>query len=228
MYNKTISSKKLISRIVNELGLANPKELEADIFAYVDDAIDTMDLSNYYTPKLKPVEVKDNIFKLPCDIKYLHSIYINSSGCSGCGGNNWGVAKLNLRNNPLIGSLISGIGFHDGQYGTVVGNSIKTTFNKGNALIVYYSVPKDENGYPMIPDNAIFKEAFQYYVIYRLGFRGFNHSIIDFRTALTKWEQLYPRAMADINWFDRGDYEEFTDIWTNLRIGDLKNNLYFA
>jgi hypothetical protein len=51
-------------------------------------------------------------------------------------------------------------------------NYIITTFKEGaSVLMAYKAFPVDEDGYPLIPDNEKFKQAVQWYIMYKLAFR---------------------------------------------------------
>ena len=112
----------------------------------------------------------------------------------------------------------------------IVGNNshyfINTDIENGNILLVYRAIPKDEEGYPMIPDNAFLTEALNYYIIHRLALKGIEHPLIKFNVAYQMWERLYPRAGNDIEWLSLPELEEFERMWTNPLLGNIRNNLY--
>jgi hypothetical protein len=40
------------------------------------------------------------------------------------------------------------------------------------------------------------------------------------------WERLYPRAANSVNWMSLQEYQEFTELWTNVLMGDLNAHNY--
>lgn len=50
-------------------------------------------------------------------------------------------------------------------------NYIFTNFKEGKIRMAYLAFPTDERGYPMVPDDEVFKQAATAYVAERIGFR---------------------------------------------------------
>lgn len=194
------------------------------MYEWILNAIETMELEKYYTHQYSIIEVKEHRASLPCAISFLHSIWIKGDNNCICN-NAKGLQKLTIRNNPLIGSLIKD-NYSSNSSATVEGNFLKTSFTKGKVVVFYRGVPKDENGYPLVPDNAKLKEALPYYILYRLGLSGYKHPIISWNDAYLMWEKLYPSASNSIDWMDLTEYQEFTELWNNFLVGDLVNSLY--
>ena len=59
-----------------------------------------------------------------------------------------------------------------------------------------------------------------------MSLSGYKHPVIDFQSAFQLWERKYPAAANSVNWFDLQDYQEFTEMWTNVLLGDLHANQY--
>ncbi len=66
----------------------------------------------------------------------------------------------------------------------LVPNYIKTNVKTGYLMVAYFAIPTDCEGYPMIPDNASFKEAIFWYINMKLAY-------IDWRTGKTTKEFYY-------------------------------------
>jgi len=66
----------------------------------------------------------------------------------------------------------------------LVPNYIKTNVKTGYLMVAYYAIPTDCEGYPMIPDNASFKEAIFWYINMKLSY-------IDWRTNKATKEVYY-------------------------------------
>lgn len=52
----------------------------------------------------------------------------------------------------------------------LVPNYIKTNVKTGYLMVAYFAMPTDIDGYPMIPDNASFKEAIFWYINMKLAY----------------------------------------------------------
>lgn len=220
---KLLSTKKQIGQLVQNMGV--------DIIAYrhlfpqwFEDAISIMGIPDYYVIRREEIEVVDNKALLPCDIENLHSLWI-TTGLTTLPNTCNGLVPLVLRDNPLIGSELVDYG-NVVQYGNINGNYLYTTFKTGKVLVIFKGMPLDEEGYPQVPDNANFRMALEYYLVYRLIILGYSHPAFTFQTARQLWELHYPRAANDINWMDLQAHQDFEDMWTNPLLGDIRLNAY--
>lgn len=217
---KLISSKRIIAENIEDLNLDVSEYIDR-VYAWIEYAMGTIGCVKAYPLAHKVLEVNDGVAELPCDLKYVHSAWIRSNMCA----DGSGIGYLSLTNSPFIGNnLVSQT--NSGNMGSLDGNYLHTDFKKGNVLLVYRKIPKDKDGYPMIPDNPILFEALNFYIIYRLGFRGVKHPMISFEMAMQKWEQLYPRASNSIDWFTLPELEAFTRMWSIILSGHITDNLY--
>lgn len=218
-----ISIKTTIGRFIKEYGLEDTSYVE-DIPQMVEDAMNIIGISNYYVYKHRLVPVQQYKASIPCDIENLYGIWVANDLCS-TNTNNNNLKRLFIRNSPLLGK-----GFqttqHESAYGSINGRFIHTSFDTGQIYIVYTGIPLDCEGYPLVPKDAKLNEALQYYFIYRMSLSGYKHPVIDFKTAYDMWNRLYPAAGNSINWMDLQDYQDFTELWNNVLIGDLHANNY--
>lgn len=212
---KYISSNQFIGRFIQSLGLENTEYVH-QFPQWIEDAIDIMCVPKYYTTRTKILEINNHSSPLPCDESNIFAFFVK---------NNKTAYRLTMRNNPMIGNLVSFIPCYD-AFGTIDGDCLKTTFKKGEVIIVYKGIPIDSKGFPLVPDNAKFFEALQYYFIKNLTLQGFTHPVFDFDKAYMLWEKHYPRAANSLNWFTNQEYQEFTELWVNNIIGDLQELNY--
>jgi hypothetical protein len=120
-------------------------------------------------------------------------------------------------------------------------NYIITSFKDGaKVLISYKAFPIDEDGYPLVPDNEKFKQAVQWYVMSKLGYRswikgslsdkafnyietqrdwyigaattaGLNPTYDEMESLKNEWVKLLPRFTAhDSNYSGLGNQEFYT------------------
>lgn len=217
---KLISSSRIIAENIEDLNLDVSEYIDR-VYTWIENAVATIGCIKAYPLTHKILDIKEGITELPCDLKYVHSAWIRTNQCS----DGSGIGYLSLTNSPFIGKdLVSHT--KTGNMGNLDGNYLYTDIKEGNLLLVYRRIPKDKKGFPMIPDNPILFEALNYYIIYRLGFRGIKHPLISFEMAMQKWEQLYPRASNSIDWFTLPELESFTRMWSIILSGHITDNLY--
>lgn len=223
-----ISIKTTIGRFLKEFGLEDTSYVD-DIPQWIEDAIEIIGIPNYYVYRYHVSKVTEYKAGLPCDIQNLHGIWV-SPDCIKAK-NAKSLKRLFLRHSPLFGAGIqtdNGIqtNCHGTAYGSINGGMVHTSFREGYLYIVYKGIPLDCDGYPLVPKDAKVNEALQYYFIYKMGLSGYKHPVIDMKTAYQMWEKTYPAAGNSINWMDLQDLQEFTELWTNVLIGDLHANNY--
>lgn len=219
-----ISIKQTIGRFLKEFGIEDTTYID-DIPQWVEDAVQIMGIPDYYVNRYKLSTVTASKCPIPCDIENLYGIWV-SSDLNKCE-NTTGLKRLFIRNVPMLGKG-KGIEMpiHPVAYGNINGNFVHTSFEAGTLYYVYKGIPLDCDGYPLVPKDAKFNEALQYYFIYRMALSGYKHPVIDFNTALQLWEKKYPSAANSINWMDLQELQGFTEMWTNPLLGDLNANNY--
>lgn len=222
MLIKYISIKQTVGRFFKELGIDETSYIN-DIPQWVEDAIHIMGIPNYYVYKFQKIKITQNKGVIPCDIENLHSIYITNDFTGKFNVNN--SNRLFIRNAPLIGNGLS-TPICNTSYATINGNFIHTSFYEGFIYCVYTGIPLDCDGFPLVPKDAKLNEALQYYFINRMSLSGYKHPILDWKTSFQLWEKTYPEARNSVNWMDLQDYQDFTEMWNNILIGDLQANNY--
>ena len=216
---KLVSAKKFIGQTLENSPIDLTNYIRS-FYDWIECALGQIGLVKYYTLTRKIIKIENHRGLLPCDNNFIHSAWIRSTcGCKG------GMVYLNITNSPFIGSCLDNY-TRAGNKAAIEGNYINTDIENGNILLVYRAIPKDEEGYPMIPDNAFLTEALNYYIIHRLALKGIEHPLIKFNVAYQMWERLYPRAGNDIEWLSLPELEEFERMWTNPLLGNIRDNLY--
>lgn len=222
MLIKYISIKQTIGRFFKDLGIDETSYIN-DIPQWTEDAIQIIGIPNYYVYKFHKMKIDQNRGTLPCDIENLHSFHVTNDFTDKFNINT--SSRLFIRNAPLIGNGISSPTCASG-YATVNGNFLHTSFYKGFVYAVYTGIPLDCDGFPLVPKDAKLNEALQYYFIQRMSLSGFKHPILDYAKAFQLWEKTYPEARNSVNWMDLQDYQDFTEMWNNVLLGDLNANNY--
>ena len=222
MLVKFVSINQTIGRFLKEFGVEDTTYVD-DLPQWVEDAIEIIGIPGYYVNKHKVLEVIDNRCNIPCDVENLTAVFVTSDLRETQEVSS--LYKLPIRNMPLLGQGVKTTAVNHAA-ATINGNFLHTTFNRGHVYFAYQGIPCDCDGFPLVPKDAKFNEAIQYYFIYRMALSGYKHPIIDFKTAHQMWEKTYPAAGNSLNWMDAHDLKEFTDMWTNPILGDLPSNNY--
>lgn len=87
------------------------------------------------------------------------------------------------------------------NYYKVQGNYIQTSFEEGYIKIHYLSIPVGEDGYPLIPENAAFESALEWYVIKRLIGSGYQHPVFTYDYADQQYEKMASRGMNEVSYY---------------------------
>lgn len=137
---------EILSRVMRH-PLLTDLTLEAAI-QYTIDFIAAMGLPNVYINKIASVEIDNYRGVLPCDL-----VSIEQVRC----GNNY------LRS---MTDTFNGTGINEREEVTfkTQGNVIFTSFKTGELEISYKAIAVDEDGLPMLPDNAIFLKTLELYI----------------------------------------------------------------
>jgi len=122
-----------------------------------------------------------------------------------------------------------------GDYPSFAGQSyvlnpdyIHTSFETGYLFISYLALPLDDNGYPLIPDDISYKEAFFWYIMKKLMMRGWQHpSGFDYGYADATWQKYCSQARNAANMPDIAQYELFLQTWRNLVMPPASRENFF-
>lgn len=240
MLTNYISIKRVIGGFLKDLGLSDTAYIE-DIPRWTEDAIEIMEISNYYTYRYKLIKVEEYKAMLPCDHQNLYGFWVTPTCEQTTQINN--LRRLFIRNSPLLGrgiftdsteQKIYGVPQDNvntstsetNHYGSINGGVVHTSFRQGWLYCVYSGVPVDCEGYPLVPKDAKVTEALQYWFIYKMSLSGFVHPVVTRAEAYQIWTRLYPAAANSVNWMGIQEYQEFTELWTNVLMGDLNANNY--
>jgi hypothetical protein len=223
MITNLISINSTIGRFLKDLGLEGTSYVE-DIPRWTEDAISILGASSYYVYRRQKQEVRDYKCPLPCDMEVLHSIFVTDTLEEALDIKQ--LKRLFIRDSPMFGGDLFTTTNGAAAYGSINGNTLHTSFDKGVVYFVYKGIPIDCDGMPLVPKSAELNTALQYYYIYRMALSGYKHPVLDFKDALQLWERHYPRASNDINWMNLQEYQAFTELWTNPLLGDLNANNY--
>lgn len=98
-------------------------------------------------------------------------------------------------------------------------NKLEIGANYGTVTLYYWSIPKDDLGFPMIPDHEDYKTAIYWYVRSMMIGAGYPDKVFNFQYCDQKWEILANRAINDINYPTVDEVEE--SLILNNRLVDI-------
>lgn len=131
----------------------NPILKDIDIEAgvqYTLDFIGLMGIPNVYIQKHADVDIKDYRGELPCDLVIVDQVKDNKSGlCMRSMTDNFNGINNQLKSEPTFKT--------QGRY-------IYTSFKEGKVTLAYQAAKVDEEGFPMLPSNAVFLKALEQYI----------------------------------------------------------------
>lgn len=144
------------------------------------------------------------------------------------------LAKLNSEPNTrsLINSLVSqyinlrssdGYGDNMNQTDdityTIVNSYIKTNKASGYLMVAYQAIPTDNEGYPLIPDDASFMEAIYWYIVMKLLYPQWKQgSIRDavYYDARRSWNYYCKQAYGNALMPNKDQLESIKNTWLRL------------
>jgi hypothetical protein len=93
---------------------------------------------------------------------------------------------------------------------------IITSFRHGKFMLHYLAIPIDEDGFPFIADGALYKEAVEWYCMYKLLGRGYTHPVWNVKEAYAKWMEYLPKAQNEAAGFSIQGMDAFRNMWARL------------
>lgn len=121
----------------------------------------------------------------------------------------------NITKNVILGKNAPNTGL---DYYNANTDGLITSFEEGEVVIIYSSLPVDDEGFPKLIDSFKYKEAITWYCLYRAILRGYEHKTIkDYREALQMWEKYRFQASNESKMFSQDEAEQFKNMWVNAK-----------
>lgn len=208
-----ISSNALIGELFSDFNIEND-DWVAKAQRLMARGLGIMRIDGFYQIRYLIQDVKEFNAPLPCDNKYLIAVLTKVNGH---------ISRLPLTKSLALGVDFSNIAAHSTYQGRVNFNSLRTNFEEGQVLFIYYSLPINEEKDLMIPDNDLVLEALPYFIIYKLSLSGYKHHTISMDMAYQMWTNLYPQARNSMNYPSIEEMNRFTQMNTNPLFTDIIN-----
>lgn len=143
-----INIREILSRIMRH-PLLTDLNLEAAI-QYTLDFIACMGLPKTYIDKYEVIDIKEYRGKLPCDCVLINQVRECSTG----------TCLISMSDS------FNGTRHEDKSIKSfkTQGCMIYTSFKEGQVEISYKAIPIDKDGFPLLPDNAVFLKTLELYI----------------------------------------------------------------
>jgi len=122
-----------------------------------------------------------------------------------------------------VASLVSNIrlgansDYYDGDYYTIEGGYIKTSFASGSIKAYYNGFMLDEYNYPLIVDTYKYRMTLEWYVMTQLCLQGYQHPTINYQLSDNKFEDFRQQASNEAKIFSRDKMDRFMERWTSIK-----------
>jgi hypothetical protein len=225
MIYRTCSINRVIAQIYRDFKPSH-SGWSNEAIEWIGDAIEIMGVHQGYKQVSKRIKVIDHRAKLPCDLEFFLGVEYKNMRLQRSNATN-DFAPFNDDKKESCSCLDNLVCHPVGTSYSLNPNYIHTSFKKGHITVHYKGLETDCDGFPLVPDNAFYREALTWYVIMKMCLRGFKHQIVDFKTAQFEWERTYPKAQNSCNMPDIDDYELFKKTWNGLvRNTNLTNEFF--
>jgi hypothetical protein len=155
-----------------------------ELLEWVYDALDAINDRTSHVKATKDVEVIDNVAKIPIEVETLESIYTLKDG------------KKDIRLEEILPYKALSSSTYILNNGCIYTD---LTEGKGQLRFEYYSIPMDDEGRPLIPDNRLYISAIEAYLQYMIAKRAYFQGKILERQYLMleqEWHFHLPAAQA--------------------------------
>ena len=203
---RLISSNRIIAELFSDFNISQTDWVNK-AYRFIEKAISIIGIDGYYIKNVQELIIKDYRAEAPCEARNIKALLIMEN-------NN--PVIIPLRSSYLINTKFNNNTLHGYKKATFEDNYIKTNFEEDTCILLYKSIPKDEEGFPIIPDNDLLLEAIPFYILMRLSYSGYIHPVITRQEAENKWREYYPIARNNINYPTIEEMQSFTEMYNNV------------
>lgn len=208
-----ISIKEIVSRLLRH-PLLQDFNLESAI-QYTIDFLHIMGMEDMFVEKEEVVEIKDYRGKLPCDLLQVTAVKNNHTGLSMRSTTNDFKPDGVYDDRHSLGYYTYG---EDATYKTQ-NQIIFTSFKDGWITVAYRAIAVDDEGYPLVIDNANFLKALELYMKCEQFTILFDQGKIDWRV-MEHTEREYAwavgRCESEFSTPSMAEMESISNSWNTL------------
>lgn len=229
---KQVSIKVALRKIMSDLGYSRSTAHEfpwQDSIEWIAEALGQIGAYTQYEAKEVTLTVKDFKAKLPCDFVHLKRLlnadYNQPRGIQD--NNNLSLLGNNIDTLEETETRLQGSSISDFDYNIVLDNII-TTYKTGTIKLQYLAMPVDEEGFPVIPDNDSYNEAFFWKVARQLSIRGqLKNKELTYQRCDYEWQWYCGQARSEGNALTHAQREKFAmENLTMLPLGAMVASTY--
>lgn len=226
MIYKAVSCKRSIDKIFGAYGTLlsqHTDRLIGEAIVWIGDCIESIGSITNLKDEIFELEVKNGRVSLPCNLHVIQSVSYKGNFLR------YGSSTFNY-DMHCLGSPNENIQFGTYSY-TVNPNYINTNVPDGDTIfIAAKTIPVDEEGYPLVPDNYAVSECIFWYVTRQLMLGGFEHpnKQIDYEKADSNYKLYRTQAENQIEMFDIPRFESFKNSWVRLIPNTNSANTFFV
>lgn len=229
---KQVSIKVGLRKIMADLGYSRSTAHEfpwQDSIEWIAEALGQIGAYSQYEAKEVTLNVADFKAKLPCD--FIHLKRILNAGYNQPTGvldhNNDHLLINNIDTDDERESRLEGTSDTDFDYNIVLDNII-TNYKTGTLTLQYLAMPIDEEGFPVIPDNDSYKEAFFWKVARQLSIRGqLKNKELTYERCDREWQWYCGQARSEGNAFTHAQIDKLSlDHLTFFPLAAMTNQTY--
>lgn len=167
-----ISLQVIVAQVYRDLGLDEEYDL-IDLIEWSVDALRFINVYDQYETKDECINIVNHRAEIPCNLIALLEVKANGIQLDKASNNNFKKPKGKLiepysYNLNTIDSMPLRLGrlYHltNGDSFIFKNGWIKTSFKEGKLDIKYNTIPTDEEGLPLIPDEVSYKEAITWFI----------------------------------------------------------------
>ena len=211
---KTQSCKYIINKVYRNLNLDDPNH-EYDMIEWIGEAMGFIGAGAQYELKVSTLTVASFKTALPDHLLQIKQVLGRESTDA-----NFELMSYNPKTFPDA--------YHEDESPNLTAKSlftysivpdyIHTNIETGEIKISYLALLIDDNGYPLVPDNQYYNEAFFWYITKQMIMGGYlpKNTDITFEVAEQRWKFYCSGARNSVTFPDIEGYQRFQEVWTGL------------
>ena len=184
---------------------------------WVGSALAYMKIHNGLISVTEEKEVVDYKCMLPCALVALIAIEYNGERLS------YASQKNHHDTSDFANVVYAG----QNTYTLNRNNYAQFNFETGTVKIHYKSIPVDEDGFPLVPDDERLLDALSWFVMKRIILRGFKHPELDYKMCEQMWMKTYPMAQNSVKSVNSDERELIYRLWASMPLNKQANKDYF-
>lgn len=169
-----ISLQAIVAQVYRDLDITEEYDI-IDLIEWSVDALRFINVYDQYEPKEECINIINHKAEIPCDLIALLEVETNGIQLDKASNNNFNrklrgseLNKPYSYNLNTMDSLPLRLGrlyyLNNGDSFIFKNGWIKTSFKEGQLRIKYNTIPTDEEGLPLIPDEVSYKEAITWFI----------------------------------------------------------------